>query len=47
MTTLILDKSMVTAARTGVIESLRSEFDFLLSDILLHEIGTEKLAGVP
>jgi len=43
MTTLILDKSMVKAARKGVIEDLRSDFDFLLPDVLLHEIMTENL----
>ena len=43
MATLILDKSMVKAARQGVIKSLRSGFDFLLPDVLLHEIMTEKL----
>lgn len=43
MKTLVLDKSAVKAAPRGLLKSLRTKFDFLLSDTLLHEIATEKL----
>lgn len=41
--TLVLDKSAVKAAPRGLLNNLRTDFDFLLPDTLLHEIATEKL----
>ncbi len=45
MSLLILDKSAVVAARQGVLGALRSQqFSFILTDTLLYEIATERLA---
>ena len=41
---LVLDKSVVQAARRGVLSSLRGDFEFLLTGTLLHEMGTQGLA---
>ncbi|MCK4626287.1 MAG: hypothetical protein KAV00_13295 [Phycisphaerae bacterium] len=40
---LVLDKSVVKAAPKGFLKRLRPRFNFLLTDALLQEIGTEKL----
>ena len=40
---IVLDKSVVRGAPKGFLESLREEFDFLLAEILMHEIGTEDI----
>lgn len=45
MPSLVLDKSLVVAARPGVLGALRArQFSFVLTDTLLYEIATERLA---
>jgi hypothetical protein len=41
MKTIVIDKSALIAAPTGLLKTL--DFAFLLTDTLLHEIGTERL----
>ena len=44
MPSLVLDKSVVVAARNGVLAALRARgFSFILTDTLLYEISSERL----
>lgn len=43
MKLIVIDKSALRAAPRGLLKELQGDFAFLLTDTLLHEIGTEKL----
>lgn len=44
MTTLVLDKSALRAAPTQFLFKLREQYDFLLAETLLYELGTENIS---